>query len=545
MVSIKPERWSSRVGIVLAVTGSAIGLGNFFRFPTQAAQYGGVAFLVPYLCALLLLGIPMMWLEWALGRYGGIWGRHSLPGIYDQVTRRSWGKYLGVLGLYLPFTIVVYYLYIESWTLGYTFLTATNAFAKVTGTNISAQMMQLLDRYLGVSTLTTLGSSGWQVALPTYALIFLGVTLLINFYVAYRGAEAGIERLNNIALPLLCLLALTLVVFVFTLPKAADAVSYLWKISDIWASPHFAILNDPKLWLAAVGQVFFSLSLGLGAVITYSSYIRKDDDVALAGLTAVSWNTFAEIILGASVVLFAGFILFNGANGVQEAAYAGPFSLGFLSMPLLFQKIMFGNYVGAMWFLFLFFAGVTSSVSLLQPILAFFQDELQWTRQRSTLVLFGLTLLYLVPVVLLQHHHFLHEMDFWAVQVLLPLAALIEILVFAAVLGVQRGWEAITAGAYIRLPKIFRLILFYVAPAVLIYLLGWWAWTEAIPTLRLDYITQADHRVTELSRVILGVVFLAMMLVLRFTWQRKMEGTEEVEDTAETGPVAEVTHDVV
>ena len=534
MVSNKPERWSSRIGIVLAVTGSAIGLGNFFRFPTQAAQYGGVAFLVPYLCALLLLGLPLMWLEWALGRYGGIWGRHSLPGIYDQVTRRSWGKYLGVLGLYLPFTIVVYYLYIESWTLGYTFLTATGAFAHIPGANASQLVGQVLDRYLGVA-------GAGHLAVPTLGLLFLGVTLLINFYVAYHGAEAGIERLNYVALPLLGLLAVTLVAYVFTMPGAGDAISYLWRISDIWSSPHFAILNDPKLWMAATGQVFFSLSLGLGAVITYSSFIRKDDDVALAGLTTVSLNTFAEVILGASVTLFAGFILFHGVSGVQEAAAAGPFSLGFLAMPLLFQKLLFGNYVGALWFLFLFFAGVTSSVSLLQPILAFFQDELNWTRPKSTLVLFGLTLLYLTPVVLLQHHHFLHEMDFWAVQVLLPLAVLIEVLVFAAVLGSQRGWEAITAGAYIRLPGIFRIILFYLTPLVLVYLLGWWAWQEIIPTLRLDYIAQADHRVIELSRVVMGVVFLAMMLVLRFAWQRKLETEEKVEELI----AVEVPDDVV
>ena len=523
MVNHKPERWSSRLGIVLAVTGSAIGLGTFFRFPTQVLanshpSSAGV-FLIPYFCALLLIGVPMMWLEWALGRYGGIWGRHSLPGIYDQVTRRPWGKYLGVLGLYLPFIIVVYYLYIESWTLGYTFLTATGTFAHVNGPDVGQHMSEIFARYLGVGA----GQFSWA----PLALIFLAVTLLINFYVVYRGAEAGIEKLNNIAMPLLCVLGITLVVFVFSMPGAGKALDYLWKL------PRLSELNDPRLWLAACGQALFSLSIGVGAIISYSSYIKKDDDVALAGLTTISMSAFAELILAMSIVVPAAVIFFQGVPEAQGMSAQGPFSLGFLTMPLIFQKILGGNYVGALWFLFLFFAGVTSSVSLLQPILAFFQDELGWTRPKGTLVLFGLTILYLVPVTLLQHHHFLHEMDFWAVQFLLPVSALIEVLVFLAVLGIARGWEAIVAGARIHVPRVFRFVLIAITPLFLAGMLGWYIWQEGVKQLRLDEVPQVDQHVTILSRVVMGAVFLIMMLVLRFAWQRTLDGMPEDAPTTE------------
>ncbi len=523
MVYRKAEHWSSRISVILAVIGSAVGLGNFLRFPSQLALYGG-AYLIPYFCALVLLGLPLMWLEWALGRYGGIWGRHSLPGIYDQVTRRPWGKYLGVLGLYLPFIIVVYYLYVESWTLGYTFFSALGELTEGS-------------KRAGLSYLNHfLGDGGTGVVLPVIALIVLAITLAINFYVVYRGVEAGIEKLNMLAMPLLFLVAGGLMLFVLTMPGINHALNYYW-------APDLSKLHEPGIWLAAAGQVFFSLSLALGAVISYTSYLRKDDDVALGGLTAVSVNTFAEVIIGASIVAPVAFLLMGPA--ITQAVEHTPFTLPFLALPLLFQQVPLGKTVGALWFLLLFFAGITSSVSLLQPILAFFQDELGWARRKATLVLLGLTVIYLGPVVLLRGHQFLNQMDFWAVQILLPLGALIEVLVFVWVLGIARGWEGITFGAHIRVPRIFKFILTVITPLYLIGMLGWWAWTDAVPELMLLNIPAADQPYVIAARVVMGVVFLAMMLMLRFAWMRRLDADvpeirvpETIHFEEETGSVS-------
>ena len=209
MAGRKSERWATRMGVMLAVAGSAIGLGAFLRFPTQAAQHGGGAFLIPYFVALLLLGLPLMWMEWALGRMGGVWGHHTLPGIFDAVTRARWGKYLGVLGLFIPFIIVVYYLYVESWTLGYAFLAATGEFANQNTATVNG----LHTQYLGVRDGSALS---WSLA----GVIFLLLTLAINFWVICRGAAAGIEKFSRIAMPLLFLLAIILMVRVLTLPRA-------------------------------------------------------------------------------------------------------------------------------------------------------------------------------------------------------------------------------------------------------------------------------------------------------------------------------------
>lgn len=525
MVYRTAERWSSRVSVILAVAGSAVGLGSFLRFPSIVMTYDGGAFLIPYFCALLFLGLPMMWIEWAIGRYGGIWGRHSMPGIFDQVTRRTWGKYFGILGLYLPFVIVVYYLYIESWTLGYTFHAALGNFKRT-------DPQRLFTQYLG--------ADAGAFSLPLLAIIFLAVTLVINFYVVYRGVEAGIEKVNMIAMPLLFVVTAFLILFVVSSGKVGSpaeigkALDKLWSPELLWqrtGQPWW----DPKIWLAAAGQVLFMLSLAVGAVITYTSYLRKEDDVALGGLTAVSITAFAGVVLGLSIVFPVAQLLLK--DGIPAATSGqAPYALPFVALPLLFAKVPFGDQVGMLWFLLLFFAGITSSVSLLQPILAFFQDELGWSRRKGTLVLLALTAAYLVPVVLLQHRGFLKEMDFWAVTFLLPVGALVEVVVFLAALGISRGWEGITFGAFIRVPRIFRFVIQYLMPAYLVVLLGGWLVKETLPNLRLDDVQDANRLVVIGARVLMGVVLLAMLLMVRVAWTRR-QAEEEAPVEEETTSV--------
>ena len=524
--------------MILAVAGSAVGLGNFLRFPSLAATYGGGAFLIPYFAALLFLGIPLMWIEWAFGRLGGVWGRHSLPGIFSQVTQRSWGKYLGVLGLYLPFIIVVYYLYVESWALGYTFIAATGQWTPADPATAAATQnaftAKLFEQYLGVN-----GSH--ILALPITALIFLGITLLINFYVVYRGVEAGIEKLNSVAMWLLLLVSAFLMCFLFTIKTAVTQVSLnmLWSPELLWKDGYLA---NPEVWLVAAGQVFFTLSLAVGVVITYTSCLRKEDDVALGGLTAVSYNTLAEIVLGASVIFPVLFIFLTPEIRMTMLAHTSPYEPPFVALPYLFEMIPFGQQIGAFWFLLLFFAGVTSSVSLLQPILAFFNDELGWSRRKGTTILLILTIACLAPVVLLQKFGFLKEMDFWAVSFLLPVGALVEVAVFLIALGIARGWEGITAGAFIRVPKFYRFVIQYVMPVYLAIILGWWLVKNTIPKLRLDDIGEGsmDKLTVILARVVMGIGFLIMLLLLRSAWRRRLEQPEEdplmhtVEAEAET-----------
>ncbi|MHB9026227.1 MAG: sodium-dependent transporter [Armatimonadota bacterium] len=521
MPNRRPVYWASRIGAILAVAGSAIGLGSFLRFPNQAALHGGGTFMVPYLCALVLLGLPLMWMEWSLGRLGGIWGRHSLPGIFDAATHRPWAKYLGVAGIYLPFVILVYYTYVQSWTLGYGLLSATGTFRGVAGQGGAGE---LFNTYSGIGE----GALAWS----PLALLFLALTLGLNFYVSYRGPSSGVARFNQIAMPILFVLAIALVVYVLMLPKAVMfGLNYLWHaefdqlFTTAQLGPWRLPLPEARVWLAAAGQVLFSLSLGLGVMVTFGSYLRKDDDIGLSALTTTSLNSVAEVILGASIAIPAAVVFFT-VSGAVAAAQSGAFALGFQTAPLLFQQVPYGNIAGAVWFILLFFAGITAASSLLQPLIAFFQDEMGWTRRKATLVLLAATAAYLVPVVLLLHHGFLDQMDFWGGTFLLVVGALIELLVFIKVLGMKAGWEGITHGSKIRIPRFFKFVLQYVAPTYLIVLLACWFWQRAVPELTLESVPPERQPFTIAARVVMGVVLLGMLLLLRHIGQRRRQAPE-------------------
>ncbi|NOY06637.1 MAG: sodium:calcium symporter, partial [Chlorobi bacterium] len=206
MSDIQREQWGSRIGLILAVAGNAVGLGNFLRFPVQAASNGGGAFMIPYFIAFLLLGIPLMWIEWAIGRHGGKYGHSSAPGMFHVLWNHPVAKYVGAIGMVISTSILIYYTYIESWTLGYSIFSMIGLYWDV---GSFKEMTNFLASYQGL-TKTAHFSTLW----PAYLLMVL--TFVINFYVLWRGLSAGIEKLAKIAMPLLFIFAVILVVRVFT-----------------------------------------------------------------------------------------------------------------------------------------------------------------------------------------------------------------------------------------------------------------------------------------------------------------------------------------
>jgi len=392
------EQWASRVGLVLAMAGNAIGLGNFLRFPVKATQNGGGAFMIPYFLALVFLAVPVMWMEWAMGRYGGVRGHGTTPGMFDKMWRSPVAKYVGVLGVFLPLMIVVYYVYVESWTLGFAFFAATGGYGA----------SSFLADYKAAAVPT--GDFSF-LASPAY--LFFVATVVVNAAIMYRGISKGIEILAKIAMPLLFLFALVLVVRVFTFdpPNPAVPENNVWNgMGFVW-NPDFSKLSNPSIWLEATGQVFFTLSLGCGAIQCYASYLREKDDVALTGLTTAATNEFAEVILGGSIAIPIAFAFF-GAAATIEIARSGAFDLGFSAMPQIFMQIPGGALFGTLWFLLLFFAGITSSVALTQPMVAFLQDELGMSRRRA--VVFVWLFLFGAAHLCIASGNFLDEMDNWA-----------------------------------------------------------------------------------------------------------------------------------
>lgn len=501
------ESWGSRLGVILAVAGSAVGLGNFLRFPVQAVRNGGGVFMIPYIISFLLLGLPLMWIEWTAGRFGGGFGHGTAPGVFHTMwSKNRFIKYFGVIGIFGPLVIFMYYTYIESWLLGYAVFTLLPRFASLT---TAEHMREFLAWYR---------ESWWSY-------LFFILTFVVNITIIYFGIKKGIEKFCNWAMPLLLCLAIFLVIRVLTFGSPDPAhpeynpvkgLEFLWK-------PDFSKLLDPKVWLAAAGQIFFTLSVGIGVILTYASYLRRTDDVILSGLTSAATNEFVEVVLGGSIVIPAAFT-FLGPERAVEVATSGAFDLGFVTMPVIFKQVHFGSLFAFIWFVLLFLAGITSSVSLAQPSIAFLEDEFDIPKKDAVLIYSVVTFLLCQPSVFLLKYGVVDELDFWGGTFCLVLFGCIESILFSWVFGIDKAWEEMHSGADIRLPKIYKFIIKYITPLILITILIWFITTEGINIILLKNVDRQLLPVIVFTRIYLLTIFVVLAIMVREAWRtRKLE----------------------
>jgi neurotransmitter:Na+ symporter, NSS family len=452
------EAWSSRLGVILAVAGSAVGLGNFLRFPGLAAQYGGGAFMIAYFISLLLIGIPIGWAEWTMGRKGGNAGFHSSPGIFYSIVRHRLGKYLGIFGFIVPVMVYMYYVYIEAWCLGYALNAATGTFSQP-GVDFGA----FFAKFTGAAE----DGASIQFGLHDVGL-FVVLVYVFNFYFIYRGISRGVELVCKYAMPVLIVIALIILGRVLTLgtPDATkpdqnvlNGLGYMWNPKDIATG-----LRNPQLWLAAAGQIFFSLSVGFGAIITYASYLKKKDDVVLSGLTAASANEFCEVGLGGLITVPAAFVFL----GVAGIAGQGTFALGFNVLPYVFTQMPAGSFFATIFFLLLFLAAVTSSLSMLQPGIAFFQEGLGLGRKAAMAILGLVTAIGTALVWWFSKDlKALDTIDFWIGTVFIFLGGATLIIVFSWVIGIDEGVKEAHEGAEMHIPSFYKPIMKYITPLYL------------------------------------------------------------------------------
>ena len=506
------EVWGSRLGVILAVAGSAIGLGNFLRFPVQAAQNGGGAFLIPYFVSLILLGFPLMLIEWTLGRYGGMHGYGTAPSIFAVATRNHYMKYFGVVGIFAPLVIFFYYMYVESWLLGFAFQALFGSLMQAAADG--SVMKEYLLAYQGVV------KNSWFGGIGT-AYIFFLITFALNFFIIYKGIKGGIEWFCKFAMPFLIFLGIVIAIRVVTLGapihpdwNVAKGFGFLWN-------PDFTSLKDAKVWMAAAGQVFFTLSVGQGMILVYASYLNRKDDVTLNGLTSTSLNEFAEVILGASIVIPAAFI-FMGPIGVSEIAHSGSFNLGFVVMPQIFAQMHAGGFFAFLWFVMLFFAGATSSFSMLQPAVAFVDDEFRTGRKKAAIITMIFAFIACHGVIFGIAHGVMDELDFWGGTFCLVLFGTIEVIIFGWVFGIERAWKETHFGADIQMPRIFKFVIKYVTSSILIIILITWTIQKAIPTLRMEGIPP-EERLWILGTRAFLVAFVAILTFLIFRAWRGRE----------------------
>lgn len=513
------ERWSSKLGVILAVAGSAVGLGNFLRFPAVAADNGGGAFMIPYFVCFFLLGLPLMWIEWTIGRYGGGFERSTAPGIFQTMWRKNrFIKYFGVIGIFGPTVIFIYYSYIESWLLGYSFFALTGKYASCTDQN---GMQAFLSGYQGLVHNEHFNGIGC-------AYLFFTITFLLNILVVCVGLRGGIERVCKWGLVVLFIMAIVIVVRVLTL-GTPDVQKPDWNpvagLGFLW-NPQWDKLREAKVWLAAAGQIFFTLSAGFGVILTYASYLTRQDDVALSGLTASATNEFAEVILGGSIMIPAA-ITFLGPEQMQSIVQKGLFNLGFVTMPLIFEKIAFGQYFAFMWFFLLFLAGLTSSISLALPAIAFLEDEFNLTRKEATTVFGTITFILTQPVIFFIGSGVLDEMDFWGTSVSLVVFATIEVILFGWVFGMDRAWTELHHGSDIRIPGFYRWIIKYITPLMLITIIGFWLWQDWKDKMMMVGVDPANKPFVLLTRIGLGGLFVFLMLMVWIVWKRRPQEEDQ------------------
>ena len=403
------------------------------------------------------MGIPLLYIEWASGRFGGRFGNHSTPYILDSMVKGRVLKYIGVFGIFTNVAVAAYYCYIESWTMSYVYHSLSGTFEGMSQHGIA----EFFNNYVDISQSST--------GIPYEAVVFYIACLLLNTYILSKGLK-GIERVAKIGMPLLILFGVILAIRGLTLgtsgaselfpdANAWDGLNFLW-------TPQYDSILDLKVWMAAAGQIFFTLSVGMGTIQCYAAYMNSKDDIALNAVSAGFMNEFVEVVLGSLIVIpiAAGYL---GLDWVLKNA---GFGMAFQTMPYLFQQWgpTLAAFAGLFWFGLLFFAGITSSLAMGTPWMGFMKDEFNWGQNKGAWS-FGLLILIMgLPTVLFYQQGVFDEYDYWAGTVSLVVFAMFETILFSWIFGMKKGWAEITSGADIKVPIVYKFIIKFITPVMLI-----------------------------------------------------------------------------
>ncbi|MBM3329579.1 MAG: sodium-dependent transporter [Calditrichaeota bacterium] len=345
------EHWGTRAGFVLAAAGSAVGLGNVWKFPFITGMYGGAAFVLWYLVSILIIGLPVMLIEFAVGRKTQL----NPVGAFRKLAPGSAWPLIGGLGVLAGFVILSYYSVVAGWTLAYIYKAAAGGFAGFHSPQIAGEAF------------------GAYVADPLWPilthLLFMGLCVVV----VMRGVNQGLERWNRVLMPALFVIIVLLVLRGITLKGADGAGSAMSGIAFLF-KPDFSKLTGTGM-LVAMGHAFFTLSLGMGAMLTYGSYLKSDEDLIRSALWIIVTDTL--------VALMAGVAIFTAVFALGFEPGAGP-GLVFNVLPAIFAVMPGGYAVGILFFILLAIAALTSGISLLEVVTAYLVDQKGWSRRRST-----------------------------------------------------------------------------------------------------------------------------------------------------------------
>lgn len=436
----KRTSFTSRLGFVLAAAGSAVGLGNIWRFPYLCAKYGGGIFLIVYLALVLTLGFTLMISEIAIGRKTGL----SVIGAYRKLNEK-W-TFLGWLSAVVPAIIMPYYCVIGGWVVKY--------FADyLSGMSHAAAE----DGYFGAFVSDTGTPLLWLI-------VFIAVTSIV----IVMGVQKGVERVSKILMPALIVLTIIVAVYSMTRPGAVDGVRYVFV-------PDFTQFSADTV-LAALGQMFYSMSLAMGIMITYGSYMKRDENLDAAVKQIEVFDTGMAILAG--LMIIPAVFVFSG--GSEEALTSGP-SLMFITMPKVFDSMGSGGAVmGGVFFLLILFAALTSAISLMETVVSIVRDKTQMSRRKATLIVTIYTLLLAIPSSLgfgvwsgVQWNgmSILDTFDFISNSVLMPVVALLSTIFIGFILKPRAIVDEVQLSGEFRRRRLYSIFIKWCAPVLVALIL--------------------------------------------------------------------------
>ncbi|SNT09398.1 neurotransmitter:Na+ symporter, NSS family [Anaerovirgula multivorans] len=431
------DQWSSKVGFVLAAAGSAVGLGNLWRFPYTAGQNGGGAFVLVYFAILVLVGFTLMLAELIIGRHTQL----NAVGAYRKI-RENWG-WVGGIGVLASFLILSFYSVIGGWVLNYIVKSLTGAF--------TVPNVDMADMFVGFITN------------PTEPILYHAIFAFLTLGIVMGGISGGIEKYSKILMPSLFVMMFLIMIRSVTLPGASEGIKF-------FLAPDFSKING-QVMLAALGQVFFSLSLGMGVIITYGSYLSKDENIPQ--------NSLIIPLVDTGVALLAGLAILPAVFALGFSPDQGP-SLLFITLPAVFAEMPLGSFFALLFFILVLFAALTSSISLLEASVSYVVDEYHWNRKKTSLTLGLIAFTLGIPSSLAQgvwSHirpfrdlDILDSIDFVASNVMLPLSGLLLCLFIGWVWGIDNALKEATNNGKIsfKLAPFWAFLIKWVAPIAIL-----------------------------------------------------------------------------
>lgn len=406
------DQWGTKLGFILAAMGSAIGLGNIWRYPYVVYENGGGAFLIPYFIALATAGLPILLLEYSIGhRY-----RHGAPASFHLISQR-W-EWLGWWMAAISFVIATYYVVILGWCLSYIWYSFGEDWGEDTATFFIAE-------YLGTSEGAD-PAGFWDIGSPQWKVLFaVLIAWAIVYYLMQRGVSRGIEMASRILMPTLIVLLIIIVIRALTLEGAAEGLNVLF-------TPDFSALGDFAVWSAAYGQVFFSLSVAFSIMIAYSSYLPRRTDLSNSGLIVGLSNAGFEFMAAIGVFAALGFLAITLDTEVTEVAGGGGVGLAFIVFPQIISSLpAFQPVFGVIFFASLLFAGITSMVSILECVVAAIREKFDLGRVAAVNWICGVAFVISILYVTKGGLFYLDTVDHFVNAYGLVVAGLAEVLLIA------------------------------------------------------------------------------------------------------------------